>query len=189
MKQHVFLASVCLALAGGCTTLQPIDAAPRPARETIEAFRLEGRIAVRRAEESFSARIEWRHDAHSDDLILSGPLGQGLARLTSGGGTALLETADQKRYASSDLDGLSEQLFGVRLPVSELGRWVLGRSITGGTVRHDAYGRIADLHEQDWAIEYLRYESEAANALPELLKASRKDIEMRLKIDSWSVYR
>lgn len=189
MKRHVFLASVCLALAGGCTTLQTNDAEPRPLRDTIAAFRLEGRIAVRRAEESFSAHIEWRHDAQSDELILSGPLGQGLARLTSGGGTALLETTDQKRYASSDLDGLSEQLFGVRLPVSELGRWVLGRSITGGTVRHDAMGRIADLFEQGWAIEYLRYENETTDALPELLKASRSDIEVRLKIDSWSVSR
>ncbi len=169
--------------------LRPIETEPRPLRDTVEAFRLEGRIAVRRAQESFSARIEWRHDAHSDELILTGPLGQGFARLTAGGGTALLETADQKRFAAPDLDGLAEQVFGARLPVSELGRWVLGRSVTGGTVRHDANGRIAGFDEQGWAIEYLRYENETANALPELLKASRSDIEVRLKIDSWSVSR
>lgn len=187
--RRILLAAAFLALMAGCAMLEPAATAPRPAREAIEAFRIEGRIAVRRAGESFSAGIEWRHDAQSDEILVSGPLGQGLARLTAGYGTALLETSDQKRYVAADLDGLSEQVFGARLPVSGLGRWVLGRSAFGGAASVDAAGRLAGLSEQGWSIEYLRYESEAEDALPELLQARREDVEVRLKIDHWSLVR
>lgn len=186
---RTLLAAAFLVLTAGCAMLETAAPASRPAREAIEAFRIEGRIAVRRANESFSAGIEWRHDVHSDEIVVSGPLGQGLARLTSGGGTALLETADKKRYVAADLDGLSEQVFGTRLPVSGLGRWVLGRSASGGTARLDDAGRLAGLAEQGWTIEYLRYENEAPDALPELLQARREDVEVRLKIDRWSLAR
>lgn len=184
---RILAAVVFLVLTAGCAMLETVATASRPERETIEAFRIEGRIAVRRAGESFSAGIDWRHNAHSDEILISGPLGQGLARLTSGGGTALLETADLKRYEAADLDGLSEQVFGTRLPVSGLGRWVLGRSASGGAVRLDDAGRLAGLAEQGWTIEYLRYESEARDALPELLQARREDVEVRLKIDTWII--
>lgn len=184
---RILLAAAFFSMTAGCAMLEPAATMPRPAREAIEAFRIDGRIAVRRAGESFSAGIDWRHDAQSDEIVISGPLGQGLARLTSGGGTALLETADQKRYVAADMEGLSEQVFGAPLPVSGLGSWVLGRSAFGGTARLDAAGRLAGLSEQGWTIEYLRYESEARDALPELLQARRDDVEVRLKIDNWSV--
>lgn len=178
-----------LALLAGCALLEPQASAPRPARDAIEAFRLEGRIAVRRAEERFSASIDWRHDAQSDDMVVSGPLGQGLARLSAGGGAALLETADRKRFSAADLEGLTEQVFGTHLPVSGLGHWVLGRSAFGGAAQSDALGRLTGLSERGWTIEYLRYENEMADALPALLQARRGDVEVRLVIDSWSLSR
>ncbi len=186
---RTLLAAAFVAVAAGCATVDLPQSAVRPARETIEAFRIEGRIAVRHAGERFSVGIDWRHDSQTDEIIVSGPLGQGLARLTAGGGTALLETSDHKRYAAADLDGLSEQAFGTRLPVSGLARWVLGRAATGGAARLDAAGRLEALSEWGWMIEYLRYESEARDALPELLLARREGVEVRLKIDTWDLAR
>jgi len=183
-----FLAAVALStLIAGCTLLQATDTASRPTREAIASFRMEGRIAVRRANERFSAAIEWRHDAQSDEIVVSGPLGQGLARLTYGGGIALLETADQKSFVAEDLEALSEKVFGTRLPVAGLGRWVLGRAALESAARRDDAGRLATFAEQGWTIEFLKYESEARDALPELMSVRREDIEVRLKIDSWSL--
>ena len=184
---RALLSAALLMLTAGCALMETAATASRPGRDTVEAFRLEGRIAVRRTNESFSAGIEWRHDAQSDEIVVTGPLGQGLARLSSGAGVALLETSDRKRYVAEDIEGLSEQVFGTRLPVAGLGRWVLGRSASGGVARLDATGRLAGLSEQGWTIEYLRYESESRDALPELLQARREDVEVRLKIDSWSL--
>lgn len=181
------LLAILIVLASGCAVLETAQPSSRPLREAIESFRIEGRIAVRRADERFSAVIAWRHDAQSDEIVVSGPLAQGLARLTAGGGTALLETADRRRYSAADLDGLSEQVFGTRLPVAGLAHWVLGRAGSSGVVSVDAAGRLATLAEQDWIIEYLRYESDVPAALPELLQARRGDVEVRLVIDSWAV--
>ncbi len=192
---RALLAAAWLVLAAGCATVDPASMASRTGRDAIDAFRIEGRIAVRHNGESFSAGIDWRHDAQSDEIVISGPLGQGLARLTAGGGTALLETADKKRFMAADIDGLSEQVFGIRLPVSGLARWVLGRTTFGGAAQLDEAGRLASLAEAGWVIEYLRYESESRHALPELLLARRggegggEGVEVRLKIDNWNLPR
>jgi len=186
-KARPFLAAIVLALSTGCAVLEPASAPPRPAREAIAAFRIEGRIAVHHANENFSAGIDWRHDAQSDEMLISGPLGQGLARLSARPGAALLETSGQQQYAAENLEDLSAQVFGIRLPVSGLERWVLGHAISGDAVSIDATGRLTALSEQGWMVEYLRYESDAPDALPALLRAQREDIEVRLVIDNWTV--
>ena len=66
---------------------------------------------------------------------------------------------------------------------------MLGRPAFDGLARVDAAGRLVRLSEQGWVIDYLRYESEAPDALPELLQARREDVEVRLKIDGWSLSR
>jgi tetratricopeptide (TPR) repeat protein len=132
---RTLLAAAFLVLTAGCAVERPRPSARRAGDRGLPRAALPCGVPA-----SFSAGIDWRHDAHSDEIVISGPLGQGLARLTSGGGTALLETADQKRYVAADLDSLSEQVFGTRLPVSGLGRWVLGRSASGGAARLDERG-------------------------------------------------
>ena len=188
MFRAVFTAAF-VALLAGCAAPGGERAEPlaRPQRKAIESFQLEGRIAVRRGGENFSAHIDWQHRATADEIVVSGPLGQGLARLSANASGAVLETAEQKRFEAPDLDALSGQVFGASLPVSGMSRWVLGRSAFGGAVLLDAAGRPAGLTERGWTIEYLGYEGEAPDALPVLLRAQREDVELRLKIDSWNL--
>lgn len=191
MFRSRFLAATFVVLLAGCAVpgAERGEPAARPHRETITTFQIEGRIAVRHGAESFTAGIDWRHAVGSEEIFVSGPAGQGLARLSASASGALLETAEQKRFEAQDLDGLTEQVFGARLPVAGMARWVLGRSAFGGVTTVDESGRMAHLSEAGWAIEYLRYESESADALPVLLQARRGDVEVRLKIDSWSMAR
>lgn len=183
------IAAAFVALLAGCAAPggERAERLARPQREAIESFQLEGRIAVRRGSENFSAHIDWQHGATGDEIVVSGPLGQGLARLSAHASGAVLETAEQKRFEASDLDSLSGQVFGTPLPVSGMSRWVLGRSAFGGAVLLDGTGRPAGLSERGWAIEYLGYEDESPDALPVLLRAQREDVEVRLKIDSWNL--
>ena len=46
---RLLFAAALIVLTAGCAMLQPAATQVRPAREAIEAFRIEGRIAVRRA--------------------------------------------------------------------------------------------------------------------------------------------
>src|SRR5437667_11004489 len=120
MLRTILLAAALAGTLAACASLPPPEAVARPARAAIQSFQIEGRIAVRRGEENFTARIAWQHAADSDEIVLSSPLGQGLARLSAPPAGARLETGDNKHAEAADLGELSEQVFGFRLPVSAL---------------------------------------------------------------------
>jgi outer membrane lipoprotein LolB len=140
----------------------------------LSQFELDGRIVVRESQSRHYANISWRHDASRDEILLTTPLGQGMAELSRDAGSARLVTADRKEYLAADWEGLSEQVFGVRLPLDDLPQWLSGR------VPPAASG---------WRVQYLEYQSDAADALPTLIEARRGDIELRLKVSEWILAR
>jgi outer membrane lipoprotein LolB len=161
----------------GCAGLPPEGTGMAPARPPapqITAFALAGRIAVRHGDSNYSARVSWRHDPIRDAILLTTPLGQGIAEVTRDAGGARLTLADRREFAAADWEELSERLFGVRLPLAELPHWVLG-DIPG-----DGAG---------WRVDILQREDAPANPLPTLLELKRDDTEVRLKIDEWSEVR
>lgn len=181
------LAAVFLA---ACAPLAPPPEAPapRPPRESIERFAVEARVAVKDGERSFTARLDWRHDAAADEMVLSSPLGQGIARLVRDAAGARLDTADARHFEDSDLEALSAQVFGQPLPLAGMPRWLLGRRADGGRAdRHDSRGRPTLISERGWRVEYAGYESEAGDALPNLVHFSREPLELRLRIDRWVI--
>ena len=168
-----------------CASLPPPT--PRPQGQSIESFSLEGRLSVKREGQSYSGRVSWQHHPGRDEILLSTPLGQGVASLVGDESRARLELADHRSYTAADVDGLSEQVFGARLPLSSLPVWVLGRAGPDGHLERDALRRPARLVDQGWEIDYLAFESEAADALPTRLVLQRGDLEVRLAIDSWTL--
>lgn len=191
MMRRWLVVAACAALLSACASLTPPSEAPaaRPARDAISQFNLSGRVAVRNGAESFSGKIDWRHgDDGSDRILLSSPLGQGLAELDADRQGARLNTSDNKHYAAASLDDLSEQVFGARLPLSKLPRWVLGQ-VPGSDDRLalDTLGRPVSFSAAGWRVAYPSYESEMANALPSLIHLSRDELDVRLKIDRWEL--
>lgn len=143
----------------------------RPSPRDITAFALSGRIAVRQGDSRYSAHLDWRHDEAHDEILVTTPLGQGVAELVRDGDGARLTLADRRQYAAADWQALSEQVFGVRLPLAGLPRWLLGDPPDAGS---------------GWRIEILDREAAAANPLPTFIELRREDVELRLRIDDWS---
>lgn len=187
MRRRVLVALMILVL-GGCAAVPPADLPPRPPRDELNAFQLEGRIGVHHSGESFSANLLWQHRPDFDEIILNSPLGQGIARLAAGAGGAVLETADRKRVQAADLATLSEQVFGFRLPVDALPYWIVGRPAGGAvSLEWDALGRPSRLSEADWTTEFLAYENDSPQALPSLVQLESGDVRVRLRIDNWTI--
>jgi outer membrane lipoprotein LolB len=172
---------VCLLLAG-CAA---VDYQPAPAGPIGDAFYLSGRVSVKYGAEAVSGKIAWQHDAASDDLLFSTPLGQGVARIVRRDALASLTTSDQKVYQAGDIETLTEQVLGWRLPLAGLPDWVRGRAAAGAPAqtRLDASQRLAELRQSGWLVEFLEYKSE--NGPPALLRLSRQDVAIRLVIDQW----
>lgn len=147
--------------------------AMRPAPAAVSAFAFSGRLAVRQGETRHHLRIDWRHENGGDTILLTTPLGQGLAELTRDASGALLTLADRRQFQAADWDALTEQVFGFRLPLSSAERWLLGDTAAA----------------QGWRLEIVERESAAADALPTTLEFERDDISVRLKIDEWGEVR
>ena len=167
--------------------MQPVREAetpPRPARAAIATYSFDGRIAVRQNEARHYANIAWRHTADADEILLSTPVGQGVAELTRDARGARLVTADRQVVEAPDWEMLSARIFGFALPLSDLPRWLLGDV---PSVDRDSGGRPQAALAAGWDIRYLDYESPARGALPVLIELRRDDIELRLKVDAWQL--
>lgn len=185
------VAVLSAALLSACAVLAPPPEQPvaRPLRNDISRFSLSGRVAVRNGEESFTARIEWRHGGDGTDrILLTSPLGQGLAELSADASGAHVETADHQSFRAPDLEGLSEQVFGARLPLASLPRWVVGQvwnAVEG--LQIDGQGRPQSFSDRGWRVAYLGYEADTADALPALIQLRRDELDVKLRIDQWNL--
>lgn len=148
------------------------------------AFSVEGRFSARQGETRHYANFSWRHGMADDEILITTPLGQGVAELTRDARGAHLVTADKQTVAADDWEGLSARLFGFPLPLSNLPRWLAGNVEAS---RRDANGRPESAMAEGWAIRYLDYESDAPDALPTLVEFQRDDMELRLKVDAWQL--
>ncbi len=185
--------SLCIAtpalLQAGCSTLPEASRPPalqRPDRAHIHAFDIEGRIATRQAERHLSGKLSWQHTPQQDKLLLSNPLGQGMAELTRDGHGARLKLADQREFLAADWDSLAAQLFELPLPLTSLSTWLVGDApALAHRLSRDALGRPRSMTLQGWRIDYPEYESDTPDALPTRLELHQGDIDIRLKIDEW----
>ncbi len=172
--------ALCVAAAailGACTALPEHGAAPPG------GFELSGRVAVRNARNSGSARIFWRHSGDADEMLITSPLGQGIARISREGDRFRLVASDNKEYRASDAESLTEEALGWRLPLSGLSDWVQGRASPdrpAGETGQASEG--LEIRQDGWTIVY----EEFRDGRPFRLRLSREGIEVRLAVDQWA---
>jgi outer membrane lipoprotein LolB len=176
--------SLCVAvfalLLAACAT--PRFSLPEQGTE----FELAGRIAVRYRDDAGSGNIAWRHGRRIDEMLLTTPFGQGIARLARAGDEITLTTQDGREFRATDAESLTEQVLGFRVPLVGLADWVRGRAAATPAPeptleRRDAAGLLAELEQSGWKIKYLEY----ADARPSRLTLSFPGLELRLAISEW----
>jgi outer membrane lipoprotein LolB len=170
-------AVVAIASLAACATAPVI--APGP------AFELAGRIAVRFQGHAFSSALRWKQDAGGDDIWLTAPLGQTIARLQTDASGATLTAADQRQYRASSIESLTRSALGWPLPVGGMRYWVLGLPAPGMTlasVERDPADRLVR-----FAQDALRITFEYGDAVarrPSRVDVAGSDADVRLVIDS-----
>lgn len=195
---------LCITLFAGCTILTPKHATvntiivePVAGAAEIEStdFELIGRISVKGGKESFSSGVQWRHNGESDEILLLSPLGQVLAQIKRTPEGVYLTTSEQKSYHAADVESLTEQVLGWRLPLMGLQYWVqnVNSPATASAIDMDIDGRIVAIRQDGWEINYLSYfpilQTQASltqTARPRLLTLERSDLQIKLIIDNWN---
>jgi outer membrane lipoprotein LolB len=141
-----------------------------------------GRVAVRYGQDSASGRVQWRHSDSRDDLLITNPLGQGVARITRADGAVRLDTAEGQSYRAGDAVSLTEQVLGWPLPLEGLQDWIRARPADGvpGQALRDGEGRLARLRQDGWDVEYQEY----AQGRPKRIRLTRPGLDIRLVIET-----
>jgi outer membrane lipoprotein LolB len=170
-------------MLGGCAV------APSSPRIAIESpppanWTLQGRLGIQNGEQSLSGQIYWQHRTETDVVLLTSPLGQGVARIVRDAEGVVLEVPNQPVRRASDAESLTREVLGYALPVAGMVWWVQARPDPGSAFEamYDASGRITQLRQSDWVIDYLQY---AVDARPRKLVVSREGLEIRLVEDNW----
>ncbi len=165
------------ALLAACAAL------PEPSPLSPGGFELSGRVAIRYAKEAASGGIFWRHSDDADEILITSPLGQGIARINRERDQYRLVTGDNKSYRAADAESLTEQALGWPLPLAGLPDWVRGRASPGrpAETRGEAGGDL-ELRQDGWHVVY----EEFREGRPIRLRISRADLEIRLVVDRWT---
>ena len=147
---------------------------------------LQGRIGIQTDEQSASGTLYWQHREQSDELLLTSPLGQGVARIRVNAEGAVLDMPNQPVRQAADVESLTRETLGYSLPVSGLIWWVQALPAPGRVfeTRRDDAGRLAQLKQDGWVIDY-QYATEAS-ARPRKLLVAREGLEIRLVADNWT---
>src|SRR4051812_2235247 len=132
-------------------------------------FDLLGRMAVRHRDEAFTGNVQWRHAAGGDEMTISTPLGQGVARIVREGDAVQLTTADGKEYRAPDSESLTERVLGFGLPIEGLADWVQGRPSPA-------------LESRGWKVEYLSRDEQNR---PQLMRITYPGVEVRFAVTEW----
>lgn len=149
-------------------------------------FQLSGRIAIRYDGQGSSGNIAWRHRAAGDEMLITSPLGQGVARIERQGGLVTVTGSDGRVYRAHDAESLTDQVLGFRVPLAGLSDWVRATPAPGPAHEtRDVRGRLSELEQDGWQIYYLGYGD--GSGLPARLRLVYPGLELRLVIDKWQV--
>jgi outer membrane lipoprotein LolB len=184
--RRLCIGGVALMLAACATPPPVLPTAPQALHTRNEPWSLHGRIALQAGDKSLSGQVQWQHSSIRDEITLASPLGQGVAQLTSNANGVVLSVPGQPERRASDAATLTRQALGVALPLAGLRYWIEGRPDPERTFEqtlNDA-GRLAQLKQDGWVIDYLQYR-DAPAWQPRKLSLARDDMNIRLVIDTW----
>ncbi len=161
--------------------------------ELVSTWSLKGRVAGKSNEEGFRAGVKWREQPKQFSIDLLGPLGRKVAVINGDDVGVELKTSKGKRYNAADPESLMQDLFGYSLPVHGLRYWLRGIPDPGQTfsdLQLDEYGRLKQLNQAGWLIEYNRYhagDKKNAAVLPAFIKISNLTLDANIIIDRWTL--
>lgn len=190
------LATVALFLSACSTLPAPEEAADQAAAstaweeharavESIDSWRLEGRVGARNGDQGTNFSVEWRQSGDAFRIELSGPLGQGAARIEGAPGQVSLTTADGTVHARST-EGLLARTTTIDLPLEALPYWLRGIPVpdTESDLTLDTESRLLHLRQNGWTIQYQAYHQDPE--LPQRLTLEQGDQRARILIDHWT---
>lgn len=202
-RQALITFSLMTACALGLSACSSVPTAPASTATTtasqqrtqqlaaVTQFALEAKLAVQFNGKGYTARLQWQHQATTDQLRIFSPLGQQVALIERSNESVTLTDQTGKQHHANDVASLTEKLLGWRLPLSGLSQWVLGmpHAHTLYQATYLATGEPQTLQQDGWQIDYDNYNEttlpEVTASLPGMVRLQQNDIRLKLAIQHW----
>lgn len=153
----------------------------------INSWEVSGAMAARNKNKGWSAAVNWlQQGPNRYQIRLSGPLGGGTVIITKNGSIVTLKDGN-KTASSANAETLLKQQTGVRIPVSSLFYWVRGIKAPGAvqSEKRDQYGRLMQLRQSGFVIDFLQYTSAGKTILPGIIRMQGNGVFVKLVIKRW----
>lgn len=203
MKIARFIKALCAFMViflAACTVTPVVEMSPDALEDAwsdrnmrlmaMDAWRLQGRVAVSNEHDSWSASLLWRESDHSQEVRVVAPLGQGTAVVRrEEHGLAELQLSNGEVFVGESASELLHQQLGWYLPVESLAYWIKGvpdpNYVSSWALNRQ--GGLSHLTQAGWQVEYKRYRhSELFDGdLPSKLFLTRDDWKVKLIVQNW----
>lgn len=152
----------------------------------LGAWELSGKLGIRSDAQNASATLFWLQRNDYYDIVVSGPLGQGSARLQGEQGQTRLTHGGQQIQADSP-EQLMEQQLGWTLPLGNLYWWIRGLPAPDSAhlLSLDDDSRAQRLEQDGWQLDYSHYQVLEQLSLPGMIRLQGPQLRATLLIKQW----
>lgn len=151
-------------------------------------WEIRGRTAITQGDEAWNVGLNWRENTQIYRIKLMGPFSQGGVQLDGTPDQVVLTLSDGEMIAAATAEELLMEAINLKLPISAMRDWVRGLPYEGMTyqvVDIDKQGRLQHLEQQEWVVDYERYETYGQQQMPAKIFISHPDFSLRLVINNW----
>lgn len=151
-------------------------------------YKASGKIAIKQDGKRNSASLQWQQQNDRYHIFITGPLGSSAITITGSPGRVEMDISGEGRFFASSPEALMQQRLGWSLPISDLSYWAKGIPAPNSRYSHalDDQGRLLQLQQNQWFIEYKNYHSLADTDWPRKMQLHHgKDIQVTLLIKQW----
>ena len=153
----------------------------------IQEWNIDGKIGLRTAKSSNSARLKWHQTPQKYQIDIRGPLGQGGASMQGTPSHVVVEIPGEGRFEGTSPEAILKRELNWDLPLSDIFWWIRGLPSPFQPYDHSLEdNRLKQLQQAGWSIDYLRYNN-SVPALPRKLRLTHSDLQITLVINSWIV--
>lgn len=158
----------------------------------VADFELLGRVAVRNEQQRFSGNVRWQHTLLEDTILLLSPLGQAVAEIKKNDNGVQLVTSKQETFHARDVEELTVEILGWRLPLGGLQYWIQGLYSPFSTASVDLDGddQIISIRQDGWEILFTHYAADLNRSgktqlRPRIIELKFDDLNIRMVVDNW----
>ena len=149
----------------------------------LGSWSFSGRLALTGKKDAWQASSVWAHDLGSDEIKLSGPLGQGATVIRLSSDEVIIDRGDGKVLSSRQPEDFINQQLGLAVPVRSLRYWVVGLPEPSTTFVLTTDGFV----QSGWLIEYKQEQVVNSELLPRKISVTNEQVKLKLMIDQWGL--